>query len=276
MEVPFTKMQGLGNDFVLFDGLRSPLCLTPEQVCRIADRRLGIGCDQVLVLEPSQNPEADARYRIFNADGKEVEQCGNGSRCVARYLRDERLVETDAIVVETLAGLIRMYCQSDGRVRVDMGAPRLDPEDIPMRVQEIHGTYELEIDRARVSVYPISMGNPHAVLCVKDITAAPVASLGPLLERHPLFPEGVNAGFMQVIDAHHIRLRVYERGVGETPACGTGACAAVVAGRLQKLLDQEVEVELPGGRLFIQWRGGESSVWMTGPATRVFAGRIAL
>jgi diaminopimelate epimerase len=276
MDVPFTKMQGLGNDFVLFDGLRSPLCLTSEQVCRIADRRLGIGCDQVLLLEPSQNPEADARYRIFNADGKEVEQCGNGSRCVARYLRDERLVETDAIVVETLAGLIRMYCQSDGRVRVDMGAPRLAPEDIPMRVQELHGTYELELDGARVSVYPISMGNPHAVLCVKDITAAPVASLGPLIERHRLFPEGVNAGFMQVIDAHHIRLRVYERGVGETPACGTGACAAVVAGRLQKLLGQEVEVELPGGRLFIQWGGGESSVWMTGPATRVFAGRIAL
>jgi diaminopimelate epimerase len=276
MEVPFTKMQGLGNDFVLFDGLRSPLCLTPEQVRRIADRRLGIGCDQVLLLEPSQNPKADARYRIFNADGKEVEQCGNGSRCVARYLRDERLIERDEIVVETLAGLIRMYCQSDGRVRADMGAPRLAPEDIPMRVQELHGTYELEIDGARVSVYPISMGNPHAVLCVEDITAAPVASLGPLIERHRLFPEGVNAGFMQVVDAHHIRLRVYERGVGETPACGTGACAAVVAGRLQKLLGQAVEVELPGGRLSIQWGGGESSVWMTGPAIRVFAGRIAL
>jgi diaminopimelate epimerase len=276
MEVLFTKMQGLGNDFVLFDGLRSPLCLTPEQVRRIADRRLGIGCDQVLLLEPGQDPEADARYRIFNADGKEVEQCGNGSRCVARYLRDERLIETDAIVVETLAGLIRMYCQSDGQIRVDMGAPRLAPEDIPMRVQELHGTYEIEIDGARVSVYPISMGNPHAVLCIEDITAVPVASLGPLIERHRLFPEGVNAGFMQVVDAHHIHLRVYERGVGETPACGTGACAAVVAGRLQKLLGQAVEVELPGGRLFIQWEGGESSVWMTGPAIRVFAGRIAL
>ncbi len=268
MEAPFTKMHGLGNDFVLFDSLQSPLRLTPDQVRWIADRRLGIGCDQVLLLEPTQNPAADVRYRIFNADGKEVEQCGNGSRCVARYLRDKRLVAKDEIVVETLGGLIRMFCRSDGQVQVDMGAPRLNPKDIPM--------YDLEAGGARVSVYPVSMGNPHAVLSVDDVTAAPVASLGPLIAGHQLFPEGANVEFMQVLDASHIRLRVYERGVGETPACGTGACAAVVAGRLQELLVREVEVELPGGRLSIQWEGGQSSVWMTGPATRVFEGRIPL
>lgn len=276
MEVPFTKMHGLGNDFVLFDGLRSSIFLTPDQVRWISDRRLGIGCDQVLLIEPTQNPAADVRYRIFNADGKEVEQCGNGSRCVARYLREERLVEKDEIVVETLSGLIRMYCRSDGQVQVDMGVPRLRPADIPMRVQGRQGNYDLEAGGVRVFVYPVSMGNPHAVLRVDDVATAPVASLGPLIAGHRLFPQGANVEFMQVVDASHIRLRVFERGVGETLACGTGACAAVVAGRLQELLGGQVNVELPGGRLSIQWEGGEASVWMMGPATRVFEGRIPL
>ena len=276
MEIRFTKMQGLGNDFVLFDALVSPIVLSPDQIRRVADRRYGVGCDQVLLIEPARRPGADVRYRIFNADGGEVEHCGNGSRCVARYLLEEKLSKGEHVVVETVNGMIRMDCEADGQVRVDMGPPRFAPQDIPMQVANQANTYELEVDGQRVTIHALSMGNPHAVMRVDAVAAAPVGRLGPLIATHRLFPEGANAGFMEVVDRACIRLRVYERGVGETPACGTGACAAVVAGRLQGLLDEKVEVELPGGFLSIRWEGDGASVWMTGPAVRVFEGRIQL
>jgi diaminopimelate epimerase len=276
MEIRFTKMQGLGNDFVLLDALSSSLALSPAEVRRIADRRYGVGCDQVLLIEPATMEGTDVRYRIFNADGGEVEHCGNGARCVARYLRDEGRVSADRIVLQTVNGSVRMECREDGQVTVDMGPPRFSPGDIPMRVTAEADAYELDVGGERVQLQALSMGNPHAVLRVADVATAPVATLGPRIATHEVFPAGVNVGFMEVVERARIRLRVYERGVGETPACGTGACAAVVAGRLQGLLDAVVDVALPGGHLVIRWDGGGASVWMTGPAERVFEGRIQL
>jgi len=270
----FTKMQGLGNDFVVIDAIRQAVDLDAEAIRRLADRRFGIGCDQVLLVEPPRLPGTDFHYRIFNADGGEVEQCGNGARCFARFVRDQGLTTKTEIPVGTAAGPIRLIVEPDGRVRVDMGPPILEPEQIPFLADQQALTYPLELDGEVLEIGALSMGNPHAVLLVEDVDSAPVARLGPPIEHHPRFPQRVNAGFMQVLAPDHIRLRVHERGVGETLACGTGACAAVVSGRLRGLLDTRVRVTLPGGDLVIEWRGAGRPVLMTGPAERVFEGEI--
>ncbi len=276
MPVPFTKMHGAGNDFVVFDGVTRPIQLTPSIIRRLADRHFGIGCDQVLVVERATSPGADFRYRIFNADGGEVEQCGNGARCFVRFVRDKRLTAKDEIAVETLAGMIYPRLEPDGSVSVNMGVPRFEPADVPFEASTRENVYDLEVDGRTVSVSVLSMGNPHAVQLVPDVDAAPVNTQGPQIERHPRFPRRVNAGYMQIVDRRHIRLRVYERGAGETLACGSGACAAVVAGRQNGLLDDKVEVKLPGGTLRVSWAGEGQPVWMTGPAITVFEGTIDL
>ena len=276
MRIKFTKMHGLGNDFVVIDAISQALALSGDQVRLLADRRFGIGCDQLLLVERPSRADADFRYRIFNADGGEVEQCGNGARCFARFVRDQGLTDKDAIVVETASGIITLYVEPDGEVRVNMGTPRFAPEQIPFVAEAEAEKYSLEVERRPLAVGAVSMGNPHVVLRVEDLDQAEVASLGPKLESHPRFPNRVNVGFMQVLDRGHIRLRVYERGAGETLACGTGACAAVAVGRRWGLLDDEVTVDLPGGRLTIRWQGGDAPVWMIGPATSVFEGEIEL
>ncbi len=275
MQVAFTKMHGLGNDFVVFDAITQPIALSPAQVRRLADRRRGVGCDQVLLVERAHGA-ADFRYRIFNADGNEVEQCGNGARCFARFVREHGLSAKDEIAVETLGGVIYPRIEADGQVTVNMGVPRLEPQAVPFEAPARQTVYDLAVGDRLVQVSVLSLGNPHAVQLVADVDQAPVATLGPLIEHHARFPQRVNAGFMQVLDRAHVRLRVYERGVGETLACGTGACAAVVAGRLRGLLDARVAVQLPGGVLHVAWAGEGEPVWMTGPATTVFEGRIDL
>jgi len=272
----FTKMHGLGNDFVVFDATRETLDLSPQQVRFVADRRFGVGCDQVLLVEAPRQPGTDFYYRIFNADGGEVEQCGNGARCFARFVREHGLTTRDEIDVGTRAGIIRLFLEPDGQVRVNMGTPRLDPSQIPFVAEGIAASYDLEVDGRTYPIAAVSMGNPHAVLQVPSVADAPVGNLGPAIQRHPRFPMGVNVGFMQVADGARIRLRVYERGSGETLACGTGACAAVVAGRIQGLLDERVRVTLPGGELIIAWAGPGQPVWMTGPAVSVYEGEITL
>ncbi|PWG63416.1 diaminopimelate epimerase [Sediminicurvatus halobius] len=272
----FTKMQGLGNDFVVLDGVTRRLALAPEQIRHLADRRLGVGCDQVLVVEPATAPDADFRYRIFNADGGEVEHCGNGVRCLARFLLERGLTERRELTLQTGEGRAVVRVCSDGPVTVDMGPPILDPARIPFQAPAEATSYALRVDGTMLEIAAVSMGNPHAVLAVEDVDRAPVAQLGPSIESHPDFPRRVNAGFMQVVDRGHIRLRVFERGVGETLACGTGACAAVVAGRLRGWLDDSVAVDLPGGRLVIHWSGRGEPVWMTGPAVTVFDGVISI
>jgi diaminopimelate epimerase len=269
----FTKMQGLGNDFVVVDATREPFTLTPAQIRRLADRRFGVGCDQLLVVEPSPRADIDFRYRIFNADGGEVEQCGNGARCFVVFVRDRGLTTKREIRVETRSGVITPRLDDDGEVSVDMGVPRFEPASVPFvggtgRVEE-----PLEVSGRNVVVSVLSMGNPHAVQVVADIESAPVASEGALIERHPRFPERVNAGYMQVIDRVTIALRVYERGVGETLACGTGACAAVVAGIRRGLLDRSVRVCTRGGVLAIDWPSDDAAVAMKGAAEIVFEGR---
>jgi diaminopimelate epimerase len=257
----FTKMQGLGNDFVVVDATREPFVLSASQIRRLADRRFGVGCDQVLVVERPRASSSDFRYRIFNADGGEVQQCGNGARCFVVFVRDHGLTDKRVLTVETAGGLIRPALQEDGSVTVDMGVPRFDAV-----------TEALDVDGARVEVSVLSMGNPHAVQVVEDVDAAPVTTQGPRIETHPRFPERVNAGYMQVVDRATIRLRVWERGTGETLACGTGACAAVVAGVRRGLLDRGVRVLTRGGELLIAWEGDGRPVTMTGPATAVFEG----
>ncbi|MHB8471283.1 MAG: diaminopimelate epimerase [Gammaproteobacteria bacterium] len=276
MRVNFTKMHGLGNDFVLIDATQQALTFTSEQVRRLADRRYGVGCDQVLLIEAAHNADTDFYYRIYNADGGEVEQCGNGARCFARYVRDNRLSDKADLRVETRAGVINLHLEADGQVTVDMGLPRFEPAEIPFDAPARAARYALTVDATQLEIGALSMGNPHAVLRVDNVSSAPVASLGPRIESHPRFPQRVNAGFMQVIDRDHIGLRVYERGAGETLACGTGACAAVVTGREQGLLDERVRVDLPGGQLVISWPGEGYPVLMTGPASRVFEGNIEL
>ncbi len=276
MSLAFTKMHGLGNDFVVIDAIRQQVTLSPEQVRFLADRRFGVGCDQLLLVEPAQVRGVDFRYRIFNADGGEVEQCGNGARCFARFVLDKGLTDKDLIVVETSSGVIELRVEPDGQVTVNMGAPRFAPAAIPFQAEAEAVSYPLDIDGHTLSIGAVSMGNPHAVLQVDDVASAPVARLGPLIEGHPRFPRRVNAGFMQIVDRGHIRLRVFERGAGETLACGTGACAAVAVGRQQGLLDDMVTVDLPGGPLRISWTGEGQPVWMTGPATTVFEGTIEL
>jgi len=271
----FSKMHGLGNDFVVIDAINQNVNLTESHVKFLADRRRGIGCDQLLLVETSNQENVDFRYRIFNADGSEVAQCGNGARCFARFVRDKGLTNKDTIAVETASGVIYLSLQEDENVTVDMGAPRLNPVDIPFIAVRQENSYIVSLPNGQdVELSAVSMGNPHAVLLVDDINTADVETLGPFIENHSQFPERVNVGFMQVISRHEINLRVYERGAGETEACGTGACAAVVAGIEQGLLAKEVNVTLPGGDLMIAWSGNDS-VWMTGPATHVFDGEIA-
>ncbi len=276
MSLKFTKMHGLGNDFVVFDAINQTLNLTSEQVRFLADRRFGIGCDQLLLVEPAQQPGVDFRYRIFNADGSEVQQCGNGARCFARFVRDKGLTDKDTIVVETASGIITLYIETDGQVRVNMGKPDFAPQSLPFLVEGQQLVYEIDLDGESLSIGAVSMGNPHAVLQVEDIERAPVQEIGPKLESHPRFPERVNVGFMQVLDSGTIHLRVYERGAAETLACGTGACAAVAVGQRWGLLGEEVRVRLPGGELTIRWAGEGEDLWMIGPAISVFEGTIEL
>ncbi len=276
MRVSFTKMHGAGNDFVVFDGVNQRVNLTPIQIRRLADRRFGVGCDQVLLVERTTTPGADFRYRIFNANGGEVEQCGNGARCFGRFVRDRGLTDKDEMAVETLGGLIRPRLEPDGEVSVDMGVPRFDPREVPFEAPARAPLYDLEVDGQTVQVSVLSMGNPHAVQLVPDVDAAPVNTQGAKIERHPRFPKRVNAGYMQIVDRRHVRLRVYERGVGETLACGSGACAAVVAGRQRGLLDDTVKVTLPGGTLTVSWEGEGRPVRLAGPAVAVFEGTLDL
>jgi diaminopimelate epimerase len=276
MKLLFSKMQGLGNDFVVFDGISQHVSLSPEQVRRIADRHFGVGCDQLLLVEKPTRTDADFRYRIFNADGGEVEQCGNGARCFVRFVHDQQLTHNTEIRVETARGIIVPRLETDGMVTVDMGAPRFEPSKIPFNAVKRALTYSVDVGPDLVEISALSMGNPHAVQIVSDIDSAPVAEQGPLIEHHPLFPQRVNAGFMQIIDRGHIRLRVFERGAGETWACGTGACAAAVAGIMRGLLDQQVTVSMRGGDLRIVWKGEGEPVLMTGPAVVVFEGEIEI
>lgn len=276
MRLRFTKMHGLGNDFVVIDAIRQPVELDPARVRFLADRHFGVGCDQLLVVEPSATPGVDFRYRIFNSDGGEVEQCGNGARCFVRFVHDQGLSDKREIRVETRAGLITPRIEADGQVTVDMGVPVFEPARIPFDSDSDAVVQPLQVGEQRVLISAVSMGNPHAVQVVADVDQAPVAELGPAIERHPRFPARVNAGFMQVVDRGHIRLRVFERGAGETLACGTGACAAVVAGIRRGLLDSPVRVDTRGGALSIAWDGDGRPVLMTGPATRVFDAEIEL
>jgi diaminopimelate epimerase len=276
MDIAFTKMHGLGNDFVVIDAIRQAVALTPEQIRWIAQRRFGVGCDQVLLVEPPRLPQTRFHYRIYNADGGEVEQCGNGARCFARFVREQGLAADDVIDVGTARGPIRLYIEPDGQVRVNMGAPILAPAQIPFVAEVQAVSYVLEIEGTTLELGAVSMGNPHAVLLVDDVRLAPIDTLGPALQAHPRFPRRVNVGFLAVRDRTQVDLRVYERGAGETLACGTGACAAVVVGRLRGLLDERVAVHLPGGVLVISWAGDDEPVWMTGPAVRVFDGTLSL
>lgn len=276
MRLKFTKMHGLGNDFVVLDALACPLALTSEQLRRIADRHFGIGCDQVLQVEPPRQPDTDFYYRIFNADGGEVEQCGNGARCFVRYVQDRGLTAKRELRVGTRAGVIVPRLEDDGRVTVDMGVPEFEPSRIPFEAPARATSYALEVDGRRLEISTLSMGNPHAVQVVPDIERAPVAAEGPLIERHPRFPQRVNAGYMQIVSRRRILLRVHERGAGETLACGTGACAAVVAGVQRGLLDREVTVTARGGDLGISWAGEGKPVMMTGPAESVFEGEMEI
>ncbi|MFA7241296.1 MAG: diaminopimelate epimerase [Sulfuricellaceae bacterium] len=274
MRFKFTKMHGLGNDFVVFDAISQKIELTPAQLRFIADRHFGVGCDQILLVEAPTRSDADFRYRIFNADGGEVEQCGNGARCFVRFVHDRGLTDKREIRVETASGIIKPRLEADGAVTVDMGAPRFEPAEIPFVAAQRALTYSLELADKTVEISALSMGNPHAVQVVEHADSAPVERDGPLIEHHARFPARVNAGFMQVLNRNHIKLRVYERGAGETLACGTGACAAAVAGIARNLLDSPVRISTRGGDLSIAWNGAGAPVFMTGPAVSVFDGEL--
>ena len=276
MRIRFTKMQGVGNDFVVLDAISQPIALDALTVRRLADRHFGVGCDQILVIERAQSADTDFTYRIFNADGDEVQHCGNGARCFLRFVREKGLTTKREIRVQTLSGVIVPRLEADGQVTVDMGPPIFEPARIPFIAERRAATYALEVDGQTVQISALSMGNPHAVQVVNDVDSAPVLTQGPRIERHPRFPQRVNAGYVQVIDRGRIRLRVFERGTGETLACGTGACAAVVAGIQRGLLDATVQVETRGGALRIAWDGDDRPVFMTGPAETVFEGEIDL
>jgi diaminopimelate epimerase len=276
MKIKFSKMHGLGNDFVVLDGIRQSISLSPEQLRLLGERHFGVGCDQILLVEKPGRPDVDFRYRIFNADGGEVEQCGNGARCFVRFVHDQGLTDKREIRVETMSGIIGPRLEDDGNITVDMGVPVFVPEQIPFISPSTDLVQPLMVGDVEVEITAVSMGNPHAVQVVADIDRAPVERQGPLIESHPRFPQRVNAGFMQIESRHAIRLRVYERGAGETLACGTGACAAVAAGIARGLLDSPVRVETRGGELNIAWQGAGTPVLMTGPAVTVFTGEIDL
>jgi len=276
MNLRFTKMHGLGNDFVVIDGITQTVALTPEQCRHLADRHFGIGCDQILLVEKPTRDDVDFRYRIFNADGGEVEQCGNGARCFVRFVHDKQLTNKTSIRVETASGIIEPRLLDNGQVTVNMGAPRFAPADIPFVATAEALTYPLKVGTHTLEISALSMGNPHAVLKVNDLDSAPVDILGAAIEAHQRFPQRVNAGFMQVLTPHDIRLRVFERGAGETLACGTGACAAAVAGIRQDWLKSPVSVHTRGGDLIIEWAGKDQPVYMTGPAVTVFEGAIEI
>ncbi len=277
MLLRFTKMHGLGNDFMVIDAISQKVRMRPDLVKELADRNFGIGFDQMLLVEPPTEPTMDFRYRIYNADGSEVEHCGNGARCFARFVRDKGLIMRDEMQVETARGRAILAIKGRDQVEVDMGAPELRPLEVPTTYTEQATTYTTQLaDGTKVEFGAVSMGNPHAVLVVDSVANAPVESWGPELESHSVFPNRANIGFMEVISPSEVRLRVYERGAGETQACGTGACAAVVSGRLRGLLDQRVTVHLPGGDLEIEWAGEGHSVMMTGPVATVYEGQIYL
>jgi diaminopimelate epimerase len=276
MMLKFTKMHGLGNDFVVIDAITQSVNLIDSQIRFLADRHFGIGCDQLLIVEKPDTADCDFKYRIFNADGGEVAQCGNGARCFARFVKDKGLTDKDEIAVQTQSGIIYPTLQSNSDVMVDMGLPRFVPEVIPFEANETLISYPLELNNnLSVEIGVVSMGNPHAVIVVEDSEVADVETIGPQVESHSRFPERVNVGFMEVLSPEHIRLRVYERGAGETQACGTGACAAVVSGIKRGLLARNVTVSLLGGDLTIAWPDDNASVWMTGPTTHVFDGEIS-
>ncbi len=276
MKIRFTKMHGLGNDFVVLDAVRNDFVPTAAQARFLADRHFGVGCDQLLVVEKTATPDVDFRYRIFNADGGEVEQCGNGARCFVRFVHEQGLTGKREIRVETKSGIIAPRLEADGNVTVDMGAPRFAPAEIPFVSDSDAPMQALDVNGDSIQITAVSMGNPHAVQMVDNVDTAPVEQQGPLIENHPRFPQRVNAGFMQIVDRHAVRLRVFERGTGETLACGTGACAAVVAGIRRGLVDSPVRVTTRGGDLSIAWAGPGSPVLMTGPATTVFDAEIEL
>ena len=276
MRLKFSKMHGIGNDFVVLDATGAPLELTAAQIRAVADRHFGIGCDQVLQIEPPRSPDTDFFYRIFNADGEEVEQCGNGARCFLRYVHEKGLTQKREIRVGTTEGLIIPRLEADGRVAVDMGRPQFEPERIPFLASERALTYILDVAGESIEISALSMGNPHAVQIIRDIDDAPVTSQGARIEKHPRFPRGVNAGFLQIVTRTHGKLRVYERGAGETLACGSGACAAAVAGVMRGLFDSPLTIAMRGGDLGISWAGAGESVTMSGPAQTVFEGEIDL
>ena len=277
MWLRFTKMHGLGNDFVMLDLISQRGSIHPELIRELADRRFGIGFDQLLTVSPPTNPALDFKYTIYNADGSEAQQCGNGARCFLKFVRDQGLTPKSRIKLETSNGIVECRLEKDGEVTVDMGQPALAPASIPFVADETRVSYELTLPSdagERVCLTAINLGNPHAVLAVDDVDTAPVAEWGRLIERHPRFPERANVGFMEVVSRTEIKLRVFERGAGETRACGSGACAAVVAGRLQGALDQDVNVRLPGGNLKVNWAGDKARVMLKGPAKRVYEGRL--
>jgi len=276
VKLKFSKMHGLGNDFVVLDGVRQQVDLSPEQLRYLADRNFGVGCDQILLVEKATQAGVDFRYRIFNADGGEVEQCGNGARCFVRFVHEQGLTDKRQIRVETMRGIIEPRLEGDGNVTVDMGEPRFQPAEIPFLADDDVIIHLLDVADETLEATVVSMGNPHAVQVVEDVDSHPVGEHGPLIERHERFPKRVNAGFMQIVDEHHIKLRVYERGSGETLACGTGACAAAVAGIRRGLLASPVRVTTRGGELNIAWGGPGRPVLMTGPAVTVFEGEIEL
>ncbi len=276
MLVRFTKMHGLGNDFLVLDTVTQKVKVNSALVAKLADRNFGVGFDQMLIVEPPSSPDMDFRYRIYNADGSEVEHCGNGARCFARFVRDKRLTAKETVAVETMNGPIYLTITEDKQVVVDMGVPVLEPQKIPFSADAHAATYPIDVDGQNIDISAVSMGNPHGVLVVDSVDTAPVESWGPTLEKHQKFPQKANIGFMEIVSRNEIRLRVFERGAGETLACGTGACAAMVAGKLRGLLDDKVTVHLPGGPLLIEWPGGDQPLLMTGPATTVFEGQIFL
>ena len=276
MYIRFTKMHGLGNDFVVIDAVTQAVTMTDELARRLADRHTGIGCDQILLVEPPGHPDIDFKYRIFNADGSEVAQCGNGARCFAKFVHDRRLTGKTLLNVETYAGTLQLRIGDQQSYTATLGIPNFEPAQIPLVAEQAAPTYAIEVDGHNIDIAALSLGNPHAVLQVVDIQQAPIDTLGPMLESHSRFPERVNVGFMAVVSRHEINLRVYERGAGETQACGSGACAAAVAGIAQDLLDSPVKVNLPGGSLSIAWQGKNQPVSVTGPATTVYQGRIRL